>query len=49
LVKAADNIDKAEVRSRQMSRKLKFVEALPTDAAQTLLGLEEGSADETDV
>lgn len=42
LVKAADNIDKAEVRTRQMTRKLKLVEALPTDTAQSLLGLEEG-------
>ncbi|MFZ6817328.1 DNA recombination protein RmuC [Undibacterium sp. Ji22W] len=41
LVKAADNIDKAEVRTRQMTRKLKLVEALPTDAAQSLLGIEE--------
>ncbi len=45
LVKAADHIDKAEIRSRQMSRKLKQVEALPQDAAQNLLGLEEGSED----
>ncbi len=42
LVKAADNIDKAEVRTRQMTRKLKLVEALPTDAAQSLLGLADG-------
>ncbi|MFC0351042.1 DNA recombination protein RmuC [Undibacterium danionis] len=42
LVKAADNIDKAEVRTRQMTRKLKLVEALPTDTAQSLLGLDEG-------
>lgn len=41
LVKAADNIDKAEVRTRQMTRKLKLVEALPTDAARTLLGIGE--------
>lgn len=40
LVKAADNIDKAEVRTRQMTKKLKLVEALPTDAARSLLGLE---------
>lgn len=45
LVKAADNIDKAEVRTRQMTRKLKLVEALPTDAAQSLLGLESGAED----
>lgn len=47
LVKAADNIDKAEVRTRQMTRKLKLVEALPTDTAQSLLGLEDGG-DESD-
>lgn len=45
LVKAADNIDKAEVRTRQMSRKLKEVEALPTDAAQSLLGVDSGDLD----
>lgn len=45
LVKAADNIDKAEVRTRQMTRKLKLVEALPTDAAQSLLGIEDASED----
>ncbi|MBC3830005.1 DNA recombination protein RmuC [Undibacterium amnicola] len=45
LVKAADNIDKAEVRTRQMTRKLKLVEALPTDAAQSLLGIEDTSED----
>jgi len=45
LVKAADNIDKAEVRTRQMTRKLKLVEALPTDAAQSLLGIDDGSED----
>lgn len=38
LEKAAKNIDQAEVRTRQMTRKLKSVEALPTDAAQSLLG-----------
>jgi DNA recombination protein RmuC len=42
LEKAAKNIDSAEVRSRQMARKLKSVEALPSEAAQLLLG----SADE---
>lgn len=45
LVKAADNIDKAEVRTRQMTRKLKLVEALPTDTAQSLLGIEDSSDD----
>lgn len=40
LVKAADNIDKAEVRTRQMTKKLKQVEALPNGEAQTLLGID---------
>jgi DNA recombination protein RmuC len=38
LERAAKNIEQAETRSRQMTRKLKSVEALPTDAAQLLLG-----------
>jgi len=38
LERAAKNIENAEVRSRQMARKLKSVEALPTEAAQLLLG-----------
>jgi DNA recombination protein RmuC len=38
LERAAKNIDQAEVRSRQMARKLKSVEALPSEAAQRLLG-----------
>lgn len=38
LEKAARNIETAEVRSRQMARKLKSVEALPEGAAQQLLG-----------
>lgn len=38
LERAAKNIDSAEVRSRQMVRKLKSVEALPSDMAQLLLG-----------
>ena len=47
LEKAARNIDQAEVRTRQMTRKLKDVEALPADAAQNLLGAAElgGDAD----
>ncbi|MFZ6656065.1 DNA recombination protein RmuC [Undibacterium sp. TJN19] len=49
LEKAAKNIDQAEVRTRQMTRKLKSVEALSTDAAQDLLGTagvhESGDAD----
>ena len=40
LERAAKNIDMAEIRSRQMARKLKSVEALPSDAAQRLLGAE---------
>ncbi|MFL6659409.1 MAG: DNA recombination protein RmuC [Massilia sp.] len=38
LEKAARNIETAEVRSRQMARKLKSVEALPSEAAQLMLG-----------
>jgi DNA recombination protein RmuC len=38
LERAAKNIESAEVRSRQMARKLKAVEALPSEAAQLLLG-----------
>jgi len=38
LERAAKNIENAEMRSRQMSRKLKSVEALPSEAAQLLLG-----------
>ncbi|QRX83359.1 DNA recombination protein RmuC [Glaciimonas sp. PAMC28666] len=38
LERAAKNIDQAEVRSRQMARKLKSVEALPSEAAQLVLG-----------
>ncbi|MBB3117790.1 DNA recombination protein RmuC [Pseudoduganella violacea] len=38
LERAARNIESAEVRSRQMARKLKSVEALPAEAAQLLLG-----------
>jgi len=40
LEKAARNIENAEVRSRQMARKLKSVEALPSEAAQLMLGSE---------
>lgn len=40
LEKAAKNIESAEVRSRQMARKLKSVEALPSEAAQLMLGSE---------
>jgi len=38
LAAVATSIDKAEVRTRQMERKLKSVEALPADQAQGLLG-----------
>ena len=38
LERAAKNIESAETRSRQMARKLKTVEALPTEVAQALLG-----------
>lgn len=38
LEKAARNIEQAETRSRQMARKLKTVEALPSETAQRLLG-----------
>ncbi|QGZ39287.1 DNA recombination protein RmuC [Pseudoduganella flava] len=41
LERAAKNIESAEVRSRQMARKLKSVEALPAEAAQMLLGAAE--------
>jgi DNA recombination protein RmuC len=47
LEKAARNIETAEVRSRQMARKLKSVEALPEGAAQQLLG-QADSAEDTD-
>jgi DNA recombination protein RmuC len=40
LERAAKNIETAEVRSRQMARKLKSVEALPSEAAQLMLGPE---------
>jgi DNA recombination protein RmuC len=40
LERAAKNIEQAETRSRQMVRKLKSVEALPSEAAQRLLGTE---------
>ncbi len=46
LEKAARNIDSAQVRARQMTRKLVSVEALPTDAAQHLLGVDAADADD---
>ncbi|SEO15798.1 DNA recombination protein RmuC [Duganella sp. CF517] len=49
LERAAKNIESAETRSRQMARKLKTVEALPSEAAQLLLGPELDKPDlETD-
>jgi DNA recombination protein RmuC len=41
LERAAKNIESAEVRSRQMARKLKSVEALPAEAAELLIGTDE--------
>lgn len=41
LERAAKNIEKAETRTRQMTRKLKTVEALPVDTAQQLLGTQD--------
>ena len=40
LERAARNIDDAQTRTRQMSRKLKKVEALPEERAQELLGVD---------
>lgn len=40
LERAARNIDDAQTRTRQMSRKLKKVEALPSERAQELLGVD---------
>ncbi|PWF45478.1 DNA recombination protein RmuC [Massilia glaciei] len=45
LEQAAKNIESAEVRSRQMARKLKSVEALPGEAAQLMLGPEVDGAE----
>jgi DNA recombination protein RmuC len=46
LERAAKNIEQAETRTRQMSRKLKSVEALPVEAARVLLGTEASDAGE---
>ena len=46
LERAAKNIEMAETRSRQMARKLKSVEALPSEAAQRLLAAEPLDASE---
>lgn len=45
LERAAKNIENAEVRSRQMARKLKSVEALPSEAAQLMLGAADDPAE----
>jgi DNA recombination protein RmuC len=42
---AAKNIESAEVRSRQMARKLKSVEALPSETAELMLGTESVDSD----
>jgi DNA recombination protein RmuC len=47
LEKAAKNIESAEVRSRAMAKKLKSVEALPSEAAQLLLGPDRAENDES--
>ncbi|WP_454764487.1 DNA recombination protein RmuC [Cupriavidus campinensis] len=44
LVRAARNIEQAEVRTRQMERKLRTVEALPGELAEQLLGTAPRSA-----
>ncbi|WP_426339286.1 DNA recombination protein RmuC [Pseudoduganella sp. S-14] len=43
LERAARNIENAEVRSRQMARKLKSVEALPSEEALLMLGAADNS------
>ena len=48
LERAARNIENAEVRSRQMARKLKSVEALPSEAALLMLGGADGAEAEAD-
>jgi DNA recombination protein RmuC len=46
LERAARNIEQAETRTRQMTRKLKSVEALPSETAQLLLGTEPSESTE---
>lgn len=46
LERAAKNIEQAETRTRQMTRKLKSVEALPSDTAQLLLGADASGINE---
>ncbi|MYM83018.1 DNA recombination protein RmuC [Duganella sp. FT50W] len=48
LERAAKNIESAETRSRAMARKLKTVEALPSEQAQLLMGAEGGDKGELD-
>jgi DNA recombination protein RmuC len=45
LEKAAKSIETAEMRSRQMTRKLKSVEALPSETAELMLGTENSDND----
>jgi DNA recombination protein RmuC len=45
LEQAAKSIESAEVRSRQMARKLKSVEALPSETAELMLGTESADTD----
>lgn len=45
LERAAKHIEKAETRTRQMTRKLKTVEALPVDTAQQLLGTQDNDSE----
>lgn len=47
LQEATNSIDKAEVRTRAVSRKLKSVEALPSGEALALLGADGGEGGET--
>ena len=48
LERAARNIENAEVRSRQMARKLKSVEALPAEEALLMLGAADGADADVD-
>jgi DNA recombination protein RmuC len=48
LERAARNIEQAETRTRQMSRKLKSVEALPSESARMLLGSDLAELSEQD-
>lgn len=48
LESAAKNIENAEVRTRQMTRKLKSVEALPGEAANKLLGMDKEAEEDVE-